>query len=53
MLYPNNIIIEKKRKMKIVKEKLKNFKTDIKSIAKYWIFDRSNLFKKIRVKLHI
>ena len=53
MLYPNNIVIEKERKMKIVKEKLRNLKNDVKSIAKYWIFDRSNLFKKIRVKLHI
>lgn len=53
MLYPNNIIIERKSKIKIVKEKLKNLKNDLKSIAKYWIFDRSNLLKKIKVKLHI
>lgn len=53
MLYPENIIISKKKKISIIKEKLKNLMLDVKHIIKYWLFDRSNLFKKIKIKLHI
>lgn len=53
MLYPVNIKIEEKRKRKILKENLENLKNKIAEKIEYLIFDRTNLGKKILVKLHI
>lgn len=53
MLYPINIKIKKKEKIKIIKEKLQNLKHEIKRNMIYLIFDRTNLGKIIAVKLHI
>ena len=53
MLYPTNIKIEHKKKAQIIKEKIKDLKNEIKRRFKYLIYDRSNMGKKIVVKLHI
>ncbi len=53
MLYPINIKIKKKEKIKIIKEKLKDLTNEIKRNIIYLIFDRANLSKIIAVKLHI
>lgn len=53
MLYPTNIIIKRKQKVQIVKEKIKDIKNEIKRKVKYMIFDRKNLGKIILIKLHI
>ena len=53
MLYPTNIELKQKSKMKKIKEKLVNFKNSIKTAGKYLIFDRSNLRELIIMKFHI
>ena len=53
MLYPNNIKIKKQEKTKIIKEKLNSIKNKTKTNFKYLIFDRSNFFKRIKVKMHV
>ena len=53
MLYPTNIKIEHKRNTQIIKEKIKDLKNGIKTRFKYLICDRSNMGKKIVIKLHI
>lgn len=53
MLYPINIEIERKRKMKIVKDKLTDIKDTTKNKIKYFLFDRTNLGERIAVKMHI
>ena len=53
MLYPSDIIIKKKEKLQVIKESLKNLKDEIISKLKYLILERTNLWEKIAVKLHI
>lgn len=53
MLYPVNIKIEKKEKLKIINEKIQDLLYEIRTKIKYIIFDRRNLSKIILVKLHI
>lgn len=52
-MYPNNIKIEKISRLKIIKEKLKYFKDEMKSQIKYILQNRKHLTKIILVKLHI
>lgn len=53
MLYPTDIIIKKKEKLQVIKESLKNLKDETISKLKYLILERTNLWEKIAVKLHI
>lgn len=53
MLYPTNIKIEHKKKIQSIKEKLRDLKNGVKRRVRYLLFDRSNLSKKIAIKLHI
>lgn len=52
-MYPNNIKIEKLSKIKVIKEKLRYLKYEIKKQIKYLLHNRKHLTKTILVKLHI
>lgn len=52
-MYPTNIKIERINKIKVIKEKLTNFKEEVKKQIKYLLYDRKHLTKIILVKLHI
>ena len=53
MLYPNNIELKEKSRIKKLREKVIDIKNKMKAVAKYWIFDRSNLLEIISIKFHI
>lgn len=53
MLYPNNIVLKEKSKIQKLGEKVIDIKNKMKAVAKYLIFDRSNLFELISIKFHI
>jgi len=52
-MYPTNIKLKKISKARIIKEKLVYLKNKLKRIFKYIVFDRTNLSKRIKIKLHI
>jgi len=52
-MYPTNIKIEKINKIKIIKEKEKYLKDEIKKQIKCLLHDRSRFTKTLLLKLHI
>jgi hypothetical protein len=53
MLYPTDITIKKKQKLQVIKESSKNLRDEVIGKIKYLILERTNLWEKIAVKLHI
>ena len=53
MLYPSNIIIKKKQKIQVIKEKIIDAKKEIIKKLKYILFDRKHFCKRLFIKLHL